>query len=82
MVLAAAHAQGVVHRDIRPANLFLMRSDYELLVKVLDSGVAKLREEGERADEEPGLTNTAAMVGTAEHTSPEQVEADFCAARA
>jgi serine/threonine-protein kinase len=39
--LRRAHDQGIVHRDVRPQNLFLVDSDYELFVKVLDFGLAK-----------------------------------------
>jgi serine/threonine-protein kinase len=40
--LGAAHALGVLHRDIKPDNIFLMMAHDELLVKVLDFGIAKL----------------------------------------
>ncbi|MCB9670479.1 MAG: serine/threonine protein kinase [Alphaproteobacteria bacterium] len=62
--LAAAHAQGVVHRDVKPANLVLVPSGPGL--KLLDFGIAKLsRPVSER------LTVTGAMVGTPAYMGPE-----------
>ena len=67
--VAAGHDQGVVHRDLKPQNIFLARGHRgEVLPKVLDFGVSKLLGEGESA----GLTGTMAVLGTAAYMAPEQ----------
>ncbi|MEW5848279.1 MAG: serine/threonine-protein kinase [Myxococcota bacterium] len=68
--LEEAHAQGIVHRDIKPDNIFLVDSDEPDLVKVLDFGIAK----GKRiADEQPQhSTRSDLVVGTPEYMAPEQ----------
>jgi serine/threonine-protein kinase len=67
--LSRAHASGVVHRDIKPDNIYLTDSDGELFVKVLDFGIAKRVEK-----EKPlGMTSSGVMVGTPCYMSPEQV---------
>jgi serine/threonine protein kinase len=70
--LARAHAAGVVHRDIKPANLFLARRDDEIVVKVLDFGLARVKEQM-NASVQMSLTSTGLMLGTPLYMSPEQV---------
>ena len=70
--LMAAHEQGVIHRDIKPGNVFLCRYAGEQdFVKVLDFGVAKpLVASGLT---EAGLTTEGELIGTPSYMAPEQV---------
>ena len=62
--LSVAHADGIVHRDIKPDNLMLTsRGD----VKLVDLGIAK------RIDEDQSLTQTGQAIGTPHYISPEQI---------
>jgi serine/threonine-protein kinase len=73
MGLAKAHEAGIVHRDIKPANLFLSaRETGDLIVKLLDFGIAKVRMENIQ-ETSHGLTRTGSMLGTPLYMSPEQV---------
>ena len=76
-VLAAAHDIGIIHRDIKPENIMLeFGSRGEKRVRVLDFGVAKLRES---AEENPQRTLEGVTIGTPQYMSPEQAagEADL-----
>jgi TPR repeat protein/serine/threonine protein kinase len=70
--LGKAHELGIVHRDIKPDNLFLESSHDELFVKVLDFGIAKLTNEA--APGGAALTAAGIMVGSPYFMSPEQME--------
>ena len=64
-----AHGKGVVHRDVKPDNIFLARKDGEQVVKILDFGIAKLY--AGNADD-PATTRAGLTVGTPAYLSPEQ----------
>jgi serine/threonine-protein kinase len=71
--LQRAHEAGVIHRDIKPANLYLTRRDGgEVLVKLLDFGIAKMKAEQFNQAEGKSLTRTGTMLGSPLYMSPEQ----------
>ncbi|WP_169927312.1 serine/threonine-protein kinase [Labilithrix luteola] len=65
--IAYAHAQGVVHRDLKPQNVFVQRDR----ISILDFGVAKLLEESSLAGS--AITRTGELLGTPRYMAPEQI---------
>ena len=71
--LAEAHGKEIVHRDLKPENIFLVTvGDNPDFVKVLDFGVAKLRD---HKSEQGTLTQAGSIFGTPRYMSPEQCSA-------
>ena len=75
--LAKAHAHGIVHRDVKPGNLFVTRDG---VVKILDFGIAKLT--GAQLTGEAGHTRRGALLGTPSYMAPEQTRGEPVDARA
>ena len=73
--LDAAHAKGLVHRDVKPANILITVHDGEEHAYLTDFGVAK------RSDTAAGLTAQGAVVGTVDYMSPEQITGEPTDAR-
>lgn len=70
--LAALHAKGIVHRDIKPGNVMLARDGERETVKVVDLGIAQLM----TGTAYHKLTSTGAIVGTPMYMAPEMLRAD------
>ena len=67
--LSEAHQMGVIHRDMKPDNIFLTTHN---IVKVLDFGIAKLKDDSSESSDGRRLTKAGTAPGTPEYMSPEQ----------
>ena len=78
--LAAAHEKRIIHRDVKPDNVFITGDGR---VKILDFGIAKLTAVDEQANPARSATDTAAgcLIGTAAYMSPEQIRGEALDAR-
>nr|WP_020499440.1 Stk1 family PASTA domain-containing Ser/Thr kinase [Sciscionella marina] len=68
-----SHRHGIVHRDVKPANVMIAKGG---AVKVMDFGIARALADGQAA-----MTQTAAVIGTAQYLSPEQARGEAVDAR-
>jgi eukaryotic-like serine/threonine-protein kinase len=76
--LARAHDEGIVHRDLKPGNIFLTTVDGDLVVKLLDFGIAKVWSAQPHAEVSSNTsalhqTSDQSVLGTPKYMSPEQV---------
>lgn len=88
LALIAAHEKGVVHRDIKPDNVFLLnQSGVRLHVRVLDFGIARIYRQDDRQEvaktvASSDITLPGSVLGTPKYMAPEQLAGDFVDFRA
>ena len=71
--LAKAHEGNVIHRDLKPDNVFLVKNDDKEIAKVLDFGIAKITGNGP-GSAKGNATRTGSILGTPSYMSPEQAQ--------
>ena len=71
--LAEAHHLRIVHRDVKPGNVYLARSGGRVITKMLDFGVAKIPASVVTKHGEPSLTDASTLLGTPSYVAPEQL---------
>ncbi len=69
--LQRAHDAGIVHRDLKPENIFIVHEDDDEVAKVLDFGIAKMKDPNDQSIS-GSQTKTGAVLGTPYYMSPEQ----------
>ena len=75
--LKAAHAAGIIHRDMKPENCFrIKRGSNDDFIKVLDFGIAKVTSDEGDGSGGKNLTRTGMIFGTPEYMSPEQAKGE------
>ena len=78
--LCDAHNHGIIHRDMKPANIFIVQTaNTPEFIKILDFGVAKVDEDAEALHQK--LTNAGSTLGTPYYMSPEQISGGEVAGR-
>ncbi|MCL2325308.1 MAG: serine/threonine protein kinase [Proteobacteria bacterium] len=76
-VLQSAHERGIVHRDVKPENIFLIQQDgTHDLVKLLDFGIARQSETAAATSSSANLTQAGFIYGTPQYMAPEQAAGD------
>ncbi|HEY1646475.1 MAG TPA: protein kinase [Terracidiphilus sp.] len=71
--LAYAHLQGMIHRDVKPANVIVQRDG---LVKLLDFGIARTGQQQGQPQVDRGMTRTGTLVGTPAYMAPERLRGE------
>jgi serine/threonine-protein kinase len=75
--LGAAHAKGIVHRDVKPENIYLVKRGDADFIKVVDFGISKAVKQGQGEDgPDYRLTHTGLLLGTPLYMSPEQARGE------